>query len=69
MANKIFINRRSGKDRRRDYEQRQNPRLDLSCRRRRREPDRRVPARELRDDFYASLEGLHEFPPVHESKH
>jgi hypothetical protein len=37
----FFFNRRSGTDRRKGKEQRQNPRLDLSHKRRRKSDDRR----------------------------
>lgn len=42
MSKKFFFNRRSGEDRRSGEEQRENPRLDLPHRRRRRNPDRRA---------------------------
>ncbi|MFA7553426.1 MAG: hypothetical protein WCY88_04175 [Spongiibacteraceae bacterium] len=41
MTMLFFFNRRSGTDRRKGKEQRQNPRLDLSHKRRRKSDDRR----------------------------
>ncbi|HUH37076.1 MAG TPA: hypothetical protein VL027_03925 [Spongiibacteraceae bacterium] len=42
MTKKFYFNRRSGDDRRSGEDPRENPRLDLPHRRRRRRPDRRV---------------------------
>jgi hypothetical protein len=53
MTSRIFINRRSGSDRRLNREQRVNPRLDLSHQRRRKTDTRRN-NRNIADDFYAS---------------
>ena len=55
MNNKLFFNRRRTKsDRRNGTDPRQNPRLDLSHRRRRKSDDRRSINRDIREDFYAS---------------
>lgn len=53
MSQRVFINRRTGNDRRNSLEQRRNPRLDLSHRRRRRSPERRSTERNLTEDFMA----------------
>lgn len=52
MTQKIFFERRSGRDRRSGHDQRRNPRLDLPQRRRRRQPDRRANRTRV-EDFYA----------------
>ena len=53
MSQRVFINRRKGSERRSVSEQRKNPRLDLSHRRRRTKPDRRSTERTLTEDFMA----------------
>jgi len=57
MTNKFFINRRSHAGRRSAAEQRQNPRLDLPHKRRRKKIDRRRDDGSISEDFYA-LHGL-----------
>ncbi|WP_157117940.1 hypothetical protein [Oceanicoccus sagamiensis] len=54
MSNRFFFNRRTGLDRRKGSEQRQNPRLDLSHKRRRKTDERRDQERSSAGDFYAS---------------
>ena len=54
MTQRFFINRRTGDDRRHGRDQRKNPRLDLSHKRRRKQQDRRSADRNISDDFYAS---------------
>jgi len=54
MTNRFFFNRRTGLDRRQGKEQRQNPRLDLSHKRRRKSDERRDLERSDAGDFYAS---------------
>lgn len=49
----FFIDRRNGAERRRDNDRRDNPRLDLSHKRRRKGADRRTPNRDMLEDFYA----------------
>lgn len=56
MNPKFFVDRRSGQDRRSGEEQRQNPRLDLPHKRRRRQADRRRGGT-MAEDFYA-LQGM-----------
>lgn len=53
MSKRIFINRRTGLDRRTGKDQRQNPRLDLKHRRRRKTDDRRDLNRTGAEHFYA----------------
>ncbi len=52
MTNKFFINRRLG-ERRSAPEQRENPRLDLPHKRRRKKTERRREDGTMSEDFYA----------------
>jgi len=52
MTNKFFIDRRSGDDRRTGQDKRENPRLDLPHKRRRKKTERRRDG-SVTDDFYA----------------
>gem|GEM_PF-2216880 len=54
MSHRFFFNRRSGVDRRTGRDQRLNPRLDLSHKRRRKPGDRRDLGRTDADDYYAT---------------
>ncbi|MGK0500144.1 MAG: hypothetical protein ACJAYG_001790 [Oceanicoccus sp.] len=54
MTTRFFINRRTAGDRRKGREQRHNPRLDLSHRRRRKHDERRDLDRSNSADFYAA---------------
>ena len=54
MSHRFLFDRRSGNDRRTGEDQRQNPRLDLPHKRRRKTADRRKQDRTMTDDFYAS---------------
>jgi hypothetical protein len=54
MNNRFFFNRRSGIDRRQSEDQRLNPRLDLSHKRRRKTDERRSRNRSSASDFYAN---------------
>lgn len=48
-----FIDRRNGNERRKGSERRDNPRLDLTHKRRRKGADRRAANRSMVDDYYA----------------
>ena len=54
MNKTFFFDRRRGNDRRKGREQRQNPRLDLTYRRRRSGDERRNGDRSKVEDVYAS---------------
>ena len=54
MNNRFFFDRRAKPERRINKDQRLNPRLDLSHKRRRKSDERRASKRTTRDDFYAS---------------
>lgn len=53
MTQKFFIDRRSGEDRRTGKDKRENPRLDLPHKRRRKAEERRRADGSVVDDFYA----------------
>ena len=54
MSHRFFFNRRAKTERRMTKEQRHNPRLDLSHKRRRKSDERRQTDRDTTEDFYAS---------------
>ena len=54
MSSRFFFDRRARSERRINKDQRENPRLDLSHKRRRKTDERRDHRRNTRDDFYAT---------------
>lgn len=55
--NPVFINRRRGRDRRRDPDPCARMPLDLYHRKRRKSPERRARGRSLEQDYYAFVTG------------